>query len=180
MSSDEEIVTGGAAPKTGFPIVRNSPAKVYLVEYQTVTSHGHEAVSGAVRKTTVSYYPGAAFLTPYEWNDSDPHTKIGRVHVPIHNPPNINERWYLENISVNATSENGASVDYVTLYYDSEKVVTQKGHTTGVFHIEFNADEAKKYAYVPPKGISIQLILKFPKAESFIKLSSVTLLYKAT
>lgn len=150
--------------------------QAYLIQYQTVTSHGHEAVSDGVIKTNVAHSPGVAILTPHNW---DPSSRKGRVHIPIHNPPGITKAWYLEDISVNFESVNDASVVTVTLFYDGKQVVAINSNTERVFHIAFSADEARKYEYVIPTGIALALDLSFPEAHSAIRLYSITLLYRA-
>ena len=153
--------------------------QAYLIEYQTVTSHGNEAVSDGAIKTTVAHSPGVAILTPSNWDTNTSSSKKGRVHVPIHNPPGITKAWYLEDISVNFESVNDASVVTVTLFYDGKQVFANNSNTDSAFNVAFTADEAKKYEYPRPTGIAVALDLKFPEADSAIKLYSITLLYKA-
>lgn len=154
--------------------------QAYLIEYQTVTSHGHEAVSDGVIKTNVAHSPGVAILTPPNWDPNNSNSKKGRVHVPIHNPPGITKGWYLEDISVNFEGVHDASVATVSLFYDAKQEVAINSNTDSAFHVAFTANEARKLAYVRPTGIAIALDLRFPEADSAIKLYSITLLYKAS
>lgn len=176
MSSDQETeISQAIIQEAGVQTELSSPAPAPSVGYKTLTSHGHEAVSGAVRQTVISRYPGEAWLTPYEWKSDDWKTQHGRVHIPIHNPHVAST---IHSLIVNIRSERGGSVLRFVLYYDSTVVFTKDVKTKNAFRIDFNPDEAKKAAYLPPKGISVQLILKFPEAESCVKLVSVALLCK--
>lgn len=155
-------------------------AQAYLLEYQTVTSHGNEAVSDGIIETNVNHSAGVAILSPPNWDTNDSSTKKGRVHVPIHNPPGITKGWNLQDISVNFSGENDASVATIKLFYDGNESVSVNTNTNSTFHIEFTQDESGKYAYFRPTGISLTLDLRFPEKDSIIKLYSITLLYKAT
>lgn len=166
------IGEGGVNPPT-------TTAQAYLILEQTVTSHGHEAVSDWERKIDVAHSPGVAILTPFKWDVNVSSSKKGRVHVPIHNPPLITKGWYLYDISVNFGSVDDATVDNVVLYYDGTAVTSYNSNKNSTFYISFTAEEAKKYAYVSPSGIAIALDLKFPEEKSAINLYSITLLYGA-
>lgn len=160
--------------------ISDTTEQAYLLEYQTVTSHGHETVSDNASETHVAHSPGVTILTPPAWNVNKDDTKEGRVHVPIHNPPGITTSWTLKALDVNFDSEESATVEKITLYYDGDLVVSASTRTSNKFHIDFTTTEAKKYSYVRPKGISIALEFAFPKAKSAIKLYSITLAYQAT
>jgi len=164
---------GGVVPPT-------TTAQAYLIEYQTVTSHGNEAVSDGTIKTNINHSTGVAILSPPNWDTNDSSTQKGRVHVPIHNPPGITKGWNLQDISVNFEGENDASVSTIKLLYDGQVAVSINTNTDSTFNIVFTQDEGEKYAYFRPTGISLTLDLKFPEKDSDIKLYSVTLLYKAT
>lgn len=120
-----------------------------------------------------------AILNPPNWDTNDSNSKKGRVHVPIHNPPGITKGWNLEFISVSFESANDASVANVNLFYDGKLAVAINSNTGSAFYVAFTADEARKYEYVRPTGIAVALDLRFPEADSAIKLYSITLVYKA-
>lgn len=160
-------------------VVSNTQELAYLLEYQTVTSHGHEAVSDKAPEADIAHSPGVAIITPHNWNTNKPITREGRVHVPLHNPPGITTRWLLDALDVNFDSEHDGSVERISIYYDGALVFTTSTKSTSRFYIDFNTTEAGDYGYVRPKGISITLDLGFPKAHSLIKLHSLTLAYRA-
>lgn len=83
--------------------------------------------------------------------------------------------WALEAIYLNFESVEGGRVVKVSLYYDGCLVIDGEPP----IEVGFTTDEAIKYGYVPPKGISVTLDLYFPSEKSGIKLYSVTLVYKA-
>ncbi|KAJ6445113.1 DUF396 domain protein [Purpureocillium lavendulum] len=152
-----------------------SNTTVSLVEYQSLASHGIVAVSDAGEPIAVTYFPGKAVLKAP--NSS---IKKGKVHVPIHDTPEIISKTYaLENVLVYFDVESDAVVDTVTIYYDATKVVATNVNKKNTFHIDFSANEAKKYAYVVTSGICATLDLTLPHSESAINLYSVTLVYKA-
>jgi len=157
-----------------------STTQAYLIDLQCVTSHGNEAVPDASVKTTVNHSPGVAFLTPFNYDTNDKSTQKGLVHVPIHNPPAMTKAAYLQQISLKFDSVDGATVDSVILYYDSQDVFTADTKNKKTFYVSLNADESKSCAYAPPPGICVSLSLGFPNSGSCIKLWSVTLVYKAT
>lgn len=159
--------------------IPNTQELAYLLEYQTVTSHGHEAVSDKAPEANIAYSPGVAIITPHNWNTNKPITREGRVHVPIHNPPGITTSWLLNALDVNFDSEDDGSVEKISIYYDGALVVSASTKSTSQFYIEFNTTEAETYGYVRPKGISIALDLAFPKVHSAINLYSITLAYQA-
>lgn len=160
-------------------VVSTTQEPAYLLEYQTVTSHGHEAVPDKAPEADIAHSPGVAIITPHNWNTNKPITKEGRIHIPIHNPPGITTRWLLNALDVNFDSEDDGSVEKISIYYDGVLVVSASTKSTSRFYIDFNATEAETYGYVRPKGISIALDLAFPKLHSAIKLYSVTLAYQA-
>ena len=164
----------------GGDVIVSSTNQAYLIEYQCVTSHGHETVSDASIKTNVEYALGMAVLKPLKYNVNDSNSKKGVVHIPIHNPPAMTLAAYLQNIVVKFNSVDDATVNSVSLYYDNIRKVTISMNESDTFHINFNANEAKEYAYEIPTGISVALDLRFPNAKSCINLFSVTLVYKAT
>lgn len=158
----------------GVPVPTNGE-QVPLVEFQTVTSHGHEAVSDGTIKTSVEYSAGVATLAPTTTADQK-----GLVYVPIHNPPSIIGGWALQDISVNFDSEKDATVNTVNIYYDGGEIVSLDSTSRKAFYYVFSKQEASSYAYPAPKGITVGLGLVFPVKDSKINLYSVTLLYRAT
>ena len=152
-----------------------------LYSCQTVSSPGHETVSDSSSKAVVKYYPGKATIGPFGYDESNSNTKKGIVYVPIHNPPVITTQLTLSNILIKFDVLSDATVDTVTLYYDNKEMVETSGLSKKkTFHIDFDNKEASTYAYVPPKGVSVMLDLRFPNLDSSINLYSVTLVYKAT
>lgn len=119
-----------------------------------------------------------AILTPHNWNVNKLHTKEGRVHVPIHNPPGITTSWLLEALEVKFQSEEGAAVEKTELYYDGDLQFSDSQKTSSTFHIQVTGKDVN-IGYVRKRGISVALELAFPKAKSASKLYSVTILYKA-
>ena len=170
----------GQGTGLGGDVIVTSANQAYLIEYQCVTSHGHETVSDAIIKTNVEYAVGMAVLKPFKYNVNESNSKKGLVHIPIHNPPAMTLAAYLQNIVVKFDSVDDATVRSVSLYYDNIMKVIVSMNESDTFHINFNAKEAKEYAYEIPKGISVALDLRFPNAASCINLFSVTLVYKAT
>lgn len=183
------------------PYRKDEVGALLLVDGQSLTSHGHEAVSGSGNTTRIQYDPGVAVIKGHD---------TGVVHVPIHNPPGVAVQirqqhniqpqggsptgddasiefwtgsWTLDAISVKFGSVHGGDVKRVSLYYDRDLIVSTgnihpNSNLPGTYDIKFTADEAIKYGYVPPKGISVTLDLKFPHADSAINLWSITLFYK--
>ncbi|PHH92988.1 hypothetical protein CDD83_2821 [Cordyceps sp. RAO-2017] len=169
MSERSATIDGGDIPVT------NSITAVGLVEYQCLASHGHVAVSDATAPTTVTYFPGKAVLKAPSAS-----VKKGRVHLPVHDTPEVVDKTYaLYHIRVNFEIESEASVDFVTVYYDSTKVVSTDVNKKNTFHVDFTANEAMKYKYDVLAGIAVTLDLSFPDPKSAINLYSVTLVYKA-
>lgn len=158
--------------------IEDTDVQAYLIQYQTVTSHGHETVSDKAHPTDVAHSTGVAILTPHNWNTNKDSTKEGRVHVPIHNPPGITTSWLLEALEVNFQSEEGAAVEKTELYYDGNLQFSHSQKTSNKFHVKVTGEDIK-IGYVRKRGISVALELAFPKAKSAIKLYSVTIVYKA-
>lgn len=175
MPSIIEAYTQGG----GDPVIADSTVKAYLIEYQTLTSHGHETVSDKAYPTDIARAPGVAILSPLKWDEDSDDTKKGLIHVPIHNPPGITTSWHLNSLYVKFVSEEGATVETISIYYDGDLKVSASTKTGAAFHVDFTTTEAADYKYVRPKGISITLELAFPRKKSAINLYSVTLLYQA-
>lgn len=178
----ERSSTHDVRPSTtrdGNGVTVTSTTIVGLLEYQPVTSHGNEAVSDADTPTIVEHSSTEARLKPSAYNPTDRESQKGLVHVPIHNPPATFKTLYLQDILVECNCFYDATVESVTLYYNSDEVVktvTKKGQT---FYIDFTDKGSIHKTYVAPKGISVALDLRFPDEKSSINLISVTLVYKA-
>ena len=168
-----DLPTKAAGGFTGGLRVPTSTVHAYLIDYQTLTSHGNEAVSDATIITNVAHSPGVAILSATNWRTTERLSRKGRVHVPIHNPPNINGKWRLSNISVNSEGENGGSVDTVLVYYDQTLTMGVEPRATRAFNFPVDGD-----IYPPPKGIVVEVNVNFEGSESTVKLYSVTLLYQ--
>jgi len=170
MASNEPSFT-----HDGSDVIVSSEITVQLMDYQCVTSHGVEAVSDAGNPTNVTYSPGKAVLKYVS-----PSKAHGRVHVPVHNPPEVvDKKLALNNIIVSFAAQGGAIVDMVTLYYDSAMIVSTDTKKTKTFNVQFTQNERNRYAYTVKSGISVMLDLNFPNAGSFIELYSITLVYQA-
>lgn len=171
-------------PDGALKVVQSAPAKAevkdqaYLIQNQTVTSHGHETVSDYANPTNVAHSPGVAILTPHNWDADKGSTNTGRVHVPIHNPPSITTSWVFDTVYIKFASEEGATVEKIGLYHDSDLKISVGISATSSFHIQITGTEAK-IAHDSQTGLSLALDLAFPKEKSAIKLSSVSIIYKA-
>ena len=158
----------------GGDVTVSSTTTATFTNIQSVTSHGNETVSDTASPTKIAYHPGKAVLTPVSGGSSS-----GKVHIPIHNPPNLREyqNWNLKNILVEFDS-SGASVNVVQLFYNNKLVVSANPSQNGTFHIDFSANEAENYRYVPPAGISVTLEINFNAYTSSVNLYSATVGYK--
>lgn len=176
MSGLEGTSIEAATKRSGDLNVPPTTVQAYLVVDQTLTSHGNEAVSDGTIITNVAHSPGEAILTANHWNVNDSDSWKGRVHVPIHNPPNVTQRWYLRDISVNLEGVNNGSVEFVTVYYDQIPIKTEEPNAKRAFNYWYDDHELE--AYPPPKGIAVDLVLRFPERNSSVKLYSIALLYE--
>jgi hypothetical protein len=159
----------------GKDIVATSEKPVMLLDYQYVTSHGNEAVTDAEKPTSVAHYPGKAVLKCA----SSTKTK-GRVHLPIHNPPQVvGQVQALKNIAV-CFQATDATIQTVTLYYDTKLITQIDCSRPTTFNAEYTPKESIEYAYVITSGISVMLDLKFENSDAVVNLYSVTLAYQAT
>lgn len=161
-------------------VTTTSSTEAYPIDIQCAISHGNATVSDTASITAIGYSSGKATLTPFAYQPHDPGSQKGTVHVPIHNPLAITKSLTLQSILVNFDVVDDASVDSVTLYYDSKNVVTTSTTKKATFYIDFTSSEASSYAYSAPAGICVTLNLRFPNADSCINLYSVTLVYKAS
>jgi len=156
----------------GGPQVTTSTTIAYTADYQCVTAHGHETVSDATTKTVVTYEPGMAILGPYNYG------KKGFVHVPIHNPPQMIKTLTLQNIYLNFDNNDDAKIKEVDLYYDKVKKKDFEMDRGKTFTIDLDLKESQMAAYEVPTGISVMITCSFPRPGSYIRLYSVTLVYK--